>query len=212
MSSLTSLPSVRQALDSERRERILEAAERAFAAHGFHAATMQHVAEAAGMSAGNLYRTFPSKEAIVEGLCARDQQERAAKFARAAEEESVMAAFKAGLREHVASKPRAKVTLILDIWAEAARNPTIAAMSRAVDDEILKQIEAMIDIAKARGEAAASADSARLARFIFTYVGGLLKRLALEPDFDAVSEAEQAFALFKSLCEGALVPAGGRSP
>ena len=29
---------------------------------------MQHVAEEAGMSAGNLYRYFPSKEAIVEGL------------------------------------------------------------------------------------------------------------------------------------------------
>src|SRR5271157_6320081 len=97
--SSTALPAARRTAD-ERRERILEAAKQAFAAHGFHAATMQDVAQAAGMSAGNLYRTFPSKEAIVEGLCARDQQERAANFAKVAEVESVMAAFAAGLRKH----------------------------------------------------------------------------------------------------------------
>ena len=42
---------------------------------------MQHVAEEAEMSAGNLYRYFPSKEAIVEGLCALDQEGRAGAFA-----------------------------------------------------------------------------------------------------------------------------------
>ena len=146
---------------------------------------MQHVAEAAGMSAGNLYRTFPSKEAIVEGLCACDQQERAASFAKAAEAQSIFAAFAVGLRQHIALRPRQKATLIVEIWAEGARNPAIAAMSRAVDADILAQIERMIDIAKARGEAAAAVDSAAVARFIFTYVGGLLKRLACEPDFDA---------------------------
>ena len=105
------------------------------------------------MSAGNLYRTFPSKEAIVEGLCARDQQERAATFAEVGQAESVMAAFAAGLREHVVSRPREKARLIVEIWAEAARNPAIAAMSRAVDADILTQLERMIEIAKQRGEA-----------------------------------------------------------
>ena len=60
---------------------ILEAAERAFVRNGFHATTMQHVADEAGMSAGNLYRYFPSKEAIVEGLCELDQAELATAFA-----------------------------------------------------------------------------------------------------------------------------------
>ena len=42
---------------------------------------MQHVADEVGMSAGNLYRTFPSKEAMVEGLCELDQAELARAFA-----------------------------------------------------------------------------------------------------------------------------------
>jgi len=204
--SLTNISPARRASDAERRERILAAAELAFATHGFHAATMQHVAEAAGMSAGNLYRTFPSKEAIVEGLCARDQQERIANFAHIADSDSIFAAFEAGLREHIALRSRQKVTLIVEIWAEAQRNPAVAAMSRSVDADVLKQIELMIAIAKDRGEADPSVDSAFVARFIFTYVGGLLKRLALEPDFDAEAEAAQAFALFKSFCQGAFAP------
>ena len=59
--------------DGDRRALILAAAERAFLQKGFHATSMQDVAAEAGMSPGNLYRYFPSKEAIVAGLCARDQ-------------------------------------------------------------------------------------------------------------------------------------------
>ena len=206
--SLNSFPAARRAADAERRERILEAAERAFAAHGFHAATMQHVAEAAGMSAGNLYRTFPSKEAIVEGLCARDQQERVADFAHLAEADSIFAALSEGLREHIAFRSRQKATLIVEIWAEAARNPAVAAITRSIDSDVLAKIEHLIVIAKERGEASPAVDAASVARFFFTYVGGLMKRLALEPDLDAEAETARASELFIALCKGALAPIG----
>ncbi len=79
-------------------------------------------------------------------------------------------------------------------------------MSRDVDAENLGQIRRMIEIAKQKGEAASSVDANFVARFVFTYVAGLLKRLALEPDFDAEAEAAQAVALFRCLCSGALAP------
>ena len=110
------------------------------------------------MSAGNLYRTFPSKESIVEGLCARDQQERIDSFVRFAEEGSVFAAFEAGLREHFATRTRDKARLVLEVWAEGARNPTIAAMSLAVDADIVGKISHVIRIAKERGQAQPSVD------------------------------------------------------
>ena len=47
---------------AEQRERILDAAIKAFARHGFHKASMTDIAAAAEMSAGNLYRYFTSKE------------------------------------------------------------------------------------------------------------------------------------------------------
>src|ERR1700687_2296542 len=87
--------------DADRRSRILEAAERAFVRHGFHAATMQHVAAEAAMSPGNLYRYLRSKEAIVEGLCGRDQRERASAFAAFAEAGSITSAMALGMRKNL---------------------------------------------------------------------------------------------------------------
>ncbi|HEX6200027.1 MAG TPA: TetR/AcrR family transcriptional regulator, partial [Thermoanaerobaculia bacterium] len=52
----------------EPRERILQAASGAIAAHGFHGMSMRELARAAGMSLSNLYNYFPSKEEILFAL------------------------------------------------------------------------------------------------------------------------------------------------
>src|SRR5690242_15568423 len=67
---------------SDRRTEILDAAERCFARAGFHQASMQDICSEAGMSPGNLYRYFPSKEALIAGICERNRAEAAASFAR----------------------------------------------------------------------------------------------------------------------------------
>ena len=50
--------------DPERRAQILDAAERAFAASGFHAASMDAIAHAVGVGKPVLYRHFGSKEGL----------------------------------------------------------------------------------------------------------------------------------------------------
>src|SRR4051795_3550849 len=62
-------------LQSDRRAEILEAARRCVARSGFHQASMQDICAEAGMSPGNLYRYFPSKEAIIAGIAERDRAE-----------------------------------------------------------------------------------------------------------------------------------------
>jgi AcrR family transcriptional regulator len=206
MSATSPLPNRRSAEDS-RRERILEAAERAFVRHGFHAATMQHVAEEANMSAGNLYRYFPSKEAIVEALCARDQEGRTGAFVELLTQSTdIVKAIQSGLREHVFSKPSEKARMIVEIWAEAGRNPRVAEMTRALDADVLGKLEQLIDAAKAAGVAAPMLDSRFAARFFFTFVSGVFKRLATEPDFDRSAEAAVAYGVLKALFAGALAP------
>jgi AcrR family transcriptional regulator len=191
----------------ERRQRILEAAERAFVRNGFHAATMQHVADEVSMSAGNLYRYFPSKEAIVEGLCERDQAERAQAFAELmADNRDIMQAFSAGLRQHVLLKPPDKARLIVEIWAEAGRNPRVAKMTRAIDADVLAGLEKLMDLAKAGGAASPQLDSRFGARFFLTFVAGLFKRTALEADFDPEAETAMAVGALKALLAGALSP------
>jgi AcrR family transcriptional regulator len=195
-----------QASDSDRRDLIIAAAERAFVRHGFHAATMQQVAEEAGMSAGNLYRYFPSKEALVEGLCSCDQHERSAVFASLIGNGSIFAKLATMLREQVLAKPREKARMFIEITAEAGRNPRIAAMSLAVSADARRGLAALLDAAKAKGEAAASMDSAFAAHVLVTLADGLFKRRALEPDFDADAEAAMALGVLRALFAGTLTP------
>ena len=160
--------------DAERRARIVAAAERAFVRHGFHATTMQHVAEEAGMSAGNLYRYFPSKEAIVEGLCLVDQDERAGQFAALARSADLATAIGETLREHLLSRPPEKARLVVEIWAEAGRNPRIASITRALDANILSGLTALAAAAKASGAASPALDPAfRRARRVHARRGPL---------------------------------------
>jgi AcrR family transcriptional regulator len=55
----------------ETRERILVAAEELFRRIGYYKTTVADIAEALGMSSANIYRFFPSKNAINEALCGK---------------------------------------------------------------------------------------------------------------------------------------------
>ena len=198
-------PYERQA-DHARRDHIAAAAERAFVRHGFHAATMQQVAEEAQMSAGNLYRYFPSKEALVDGICLLDQRERGAAFHALATSGDVLGMLDQLLRETLLSKPRHKAVMFLEVAAEAARNPRIGEMMRANDAEVMTGLTHLVDVAKANGEAVADLDSRFAARVMFTYVGGLFRRRALDENFDVEAEAATTMALTRALFAGAIAP------
>ena len=60
---------------SDRRDEILAAAQRCFVRSGFHQTSMQEICAEAGMSPGNLYRYFPSKESLIAGIAERDRAE-----------------------------------------------------------------------------------------------------------------------------------------
>ena len=66
-------------LQADRRDEILVAAQACFARAGFHQTSMQEICAEAGMSPGNLYRYFRSKEDIIAGIAeARSRGRRAA--------------------------------------------------------------------------------------------------------------------------------------
>jgi len=198
--------------DSERVTRIVAAAQRAFVRHGFHAATMQHVAEEAGMSAGNLYRYFASKEALVEGLCLFDHNERAENFLALLSRSDLVDALASVLNESVVHAPREKARLICEIWAEAGRNPRVAEITRNFDTAALEGLSALLNAAKANGGVAAHLDADFVARTMFTLVAGLFKRLAVEENFDRDREAQYAIAILKGLFSGAVKPEASLDP
>lgn len=52
----------------EKRQLILESAEKLLATDGFHGLSMQKVANQAGVAAGTIYRYFDDKEALIEEI------------------------------------------------------------------------------------------------------------------------------------------------
>jgi AcrR family transcriptional regulator len=55
----------------EARARILEAAEKQFRRMGYHRTSVADIAAELGMSPANIYRFFPSRDAINESICGR---------------------------------------------------------------------------------------------------------------------------------------------
>jgi TetR/AcrR family transcriptional regulator, repressor for uid operon len=168
-----------------RRTRILDAFENCIQTAGFHRTTMQDVAREAGMSAGNLYRYFPSKEALVSGVIGRDRERFGADFRNVAQSDDVLGSFIALGRKHFTETPRARCVQFMEIWAEASRNPVVAEMCTTVDREINDYMVAILEAAKVSGQIPASVDSVATITVLSAMGDGLFTRRALEPDFDA---------------------------
>ena len=188
--------------DEDRRTRILEAAERAFARHGFHAATMQIVASEARMSAGNLYRYFGSKEALVSGLAERDQAAMAEDFRLLSATDDPLSAMEPLLRKHLVEAPVACAQMALEIWAEAGRNPAVAAICRSIDADVRSRLLHVVE----GPSRAAGLDPDFTMRVLLTVTAGLFKRRATEPSFDGEAEVALALGIFAALFSGAVRP------
>ena len=98
-------------LQSDRRAEILDAARICFARSGFHQTSMQEVCAEAGMSPGNLYRYFRSKEAIIAGIAERDRAEVAQQFAHAGVAPDFFVALEAMAQHHFAERSDVDVAL-----------------------------------------------------------------------------------------------------
>lgn len=123
-------------LAETRREQILEAAMDCFCSDGFHGASISKISKTAQMSVGHIYHYFENKEAIIAAIVDRDLQ-RAIAIAddlTNAENplEAMIEAIDRGVEEHLDCKASA---LNLEILAEAARNPKIAAMVLESDEK-----------------------------------------------------------------------------
>jgi len=190
---------------SERRRQILDAAERRFAAAGFHRTTMQDVAAEAGMSPGNLYRYFSSKDALVAGICERDRTNLQQEFAALHDSGSdFLTAFRDLGRRHFEDEQIHKARLCLEIWAEASRNPAIAEVQAEFDRSLTEQFTLAFENAKKDGSVHPGIDARAVASVINKLGDGLFVRRATAPDFDAEREIAEVFAVVGALLTGAV--------
>ena len=134
-------------------QRILEAAKACFVRSGFQGASMQQICAEAGMSPGALYRYFPSKEAIVEAICAADRRENAACFDGMLDNPSVVDGVVEAAMVHIRHLHEAgKAPLFAEIRAESLRNPAIDLTCTRTMTEIGSRFHRYLADAVERGD------------------------------------------------------------
>src|SRR3954463_12706981 len=109
-------------LKFDRQAEILAAAQRCFVRSGFHGASMQDICTEAGMSPGNLYRYFPSKEAIIAAIAERDRAEVGEQLGAAQFSDDFFATFEALARHHLVERNADDVGLCTEMVSESRRN------------------------------------------------------------------------------------------
>jgi TetR/AcrR family transcriptional regulator, repressor for uid operon len=171
-------------LQSDRRAEILAAAQRCFVRAGFHGASMQDICAEAGMSPGNLYRYFPSKEALIAGIAERDRAEVAQQFARADLSHGFFAVLEGMARHHFAVRPTEQVLLCTEVMAEARRHPEIARISASFDADVRKWLVDLLRAAAERGDIPGDVDFDGTVTMLMIIADGVWWRRALDRDFD----------------------------
>jgi AcrR family transcriptional regulator len=183
---------------ARQRERILDAAELCFIQSGFHAASMVHISQTAGVSAGLIYRYFDSKSAIVKAIVERHLESDLHKMIgrlNSAEDVSriVLQIFDSWRRR---DDPKMNPVLMLELTAEATRDPKIARIVRSKDQAIGERLaQALRRSARSRGVNLTAAAARSRAVMLHCLVEGLalrvvrdpkLRRGTLQPALDAI--------------------------
>jgi AcrR family transcriptional regulator len=171
-------------LQADRRAEILDAAERCFIRSGFHQASMQEICAEAKMSPGNLYRYFPSKEAIIAGISERNRAEAAESFLAVQQAPDFFAGLAGLARHHLVDSSADEIGLCAEIMAESRRNPEIAKLAQDCERDIRAGITAMLRRAQEAGEIDAALDLDAVARVLMVVGDGISWRRTVDPGFD----------------------------
>jgi AcrR family transcriptional regulator len=206
------MPRIAEDRRTDRKAAILDAAERCFVRSGFHGASMAEICAEAGMSPGNLYRYFPSKEAMIEGLCERDFAEIGAGFAALSHAPDIWGAFEMLARHHMVEEPREQCALWVEIMSEVSRNPQIGALRRRIDAFIEDKLRFALEVARDRGQTAADADLGRAVQFLITYADGLMLRRARDPAFDPRPHVAIMFDILRDMLLPSQTPPSLKAP
>jgi AcrR family transcriptional regulator len=167
----------------DRRMQILEAAMVCFAKHGFHQASMHDISAEAGISVGLIYRYFANKEAVISAMADRHKKEIQDVLERARQALSLRESLEILFTAHCCeNEPQVQSAFVVDLYAEASRNPQIADLVR---DVLHTAMDGVTDLIARSPEATNGAthglEPHEIAELIFAVARGMLMRDVLQP-------------------------------
>jgi AcrR family transcriptional regulator len=193
---------------------ILDQVRGVFAAKGFEKASMQDLARAASMSAGNFYRYFPSKDAIIEALVERDLAVLQAEFEALMRTTDPLSALRAALDDRIEDNDCDDGAIWSEIIAAANRRADVGDMVGRVEATLIGYLVTVFGRIAGIGAAAARQRFQPHATLIFMLIQGIKMRRKK----DASAEFAQLRALARRTIDGLLAdissaaaPAAARS-
>lgn len=134
-------------------QRILEAAKNCFVRSGFQGASMQQICAECGMSPGALYRYFPSKEAIVEAICAADREDDMTCFGALKHAETAVDGLVDAAMAHIThTHDKGSAPLFAEMRSESNRNDTVRLTVEGHKSEVAQMFVPLLVGAIERGE------------------------------------------------------------
>jgi len=149
----------------DRRRQILRAAMTCFARRGFHLTTMNDISAEAQISVGLIYRYFDSKDAVITFMASEHLDDLRRVLEQARRAPTLFEALELVSIRHCEEQPEhLHLSLVLDLFAEAARNEQVRVLLRDVTEFFVENVTDLI----------ASSDEAK------TAPPGLVPRTAAE--------------------------------
>src|SRR5919204_3482861 len=129
----------------DRPSQILDAAMVCFAKRGFHQTSMHDISAEAGISVGLIYRYFENKEAVISAMADRHKKEISEVLERARKAPTLLESLEILFTAHCCeNEPRLISAFVVDLYAEASRNPHIADLVRDVLETAMAGVKDLI--------------------------------------------------------------------
>ncbi len=160
---------------------------------------MNDICQAAGMSPGNLYRYFPSKEAIIAGITERHRAQAAADFDAIENAPSFYEGLAAMARLYMVERSAEEVNLGMEIMAECRRNPAIAKLFHDFEADVKARLVKLLQTAAARGEINPSTDFESAAAMLMVIGDGVQLRRVADRSFDVEKVLPLVFQITEHL-------------
>lgn len=169
-----------------RRQQIAEAAARCFSRNGFHATSMHDVIREAGLSAGAVYRYFPSKEALVQEI-AGETIPQVMSHLNAILEADPPPSLDEVIDDLISVSEKfldVRLRIAVQVWGEALRNPELAEMVKSIYGGFREKFAEIARRARESGQLPPDSDDIAVSSVLFGLMPGYVLQRLLLGDID----------------------------
>src|SRR5437016_14469471 len=182
----------------DRRTQILDAAMVCFAKRGFHQASMHDISAEAGISVGLIYRYFENKEDVISAMADRHKKQIHEILERARQAPSLLESLEVLFTAHCSKDaPHITAAFVVDLFAEASRNPRVAELVRDVCETTRSGVTDLI--ARSPEAKARNLTPREMAELIFAVNDGMLMRNVLKIGSTSQERREQQLKVARNL-------------